>query len=152
MATVKVKFRPSSVNGREGMVYYQVIHNRVARQVATDYKVHTSEWDGKNHRIAKSQSPDRTNFLLSLQEKIRCDTERFRRILATFIWKGVCFSTEDVVTEFKSLTSRLSLFNFMGETNARLRQEAGYAQARLIDMHSPVFCASGTMRMYRLML
>jgi len=143
MATVKVKFRPSSVNGREGMVYYPVIHNRVARQeVAIDYKVHTSEWDGKNHRIAKSQSPDRTNFLLSLQEKIRCDTERFRRILATFIWKGVCFSTEDVVTEFKSLTSRLSLFNFMGETNARLRQEAGYAQARLTGMHSTVSRAS----------
>lgn len=28
MATVKVKFRPSSVDGREGTVYYQVIHGR----------------------------------------------------------------------------------------------------------------------------
>ena len=32
MATVKIKFRPSSVDGREGTVYYQVIHGRVARQ------------------------------------------------------------------------------------------------------------------------
>ena len=31
MATVKIKFRPSSVDGREGTVYYQVIHGRVAR-------------------------------------------------------------------------------------------------------------------------
>lgn len=123
MATVKVKFRPSSVNGREGTVYYQVIHNRVARQVATDYKVYASEWDGKYHRIAKSQSPDRTNYLLSLQEKIRCDTERFNRIIATFMRKGVCFSTEDVVAEFRSLISRLSFFNFMGETIARLRHD-----------------------------
>ena len=29
MATVKIKFRPSSVDGREGTVYYQVIHGRV---------------------------------------------------------------------------------------------------------------------------
>jgi hypothetical protein len=26
MATVKIKFRPSSVDGREGTVYYQVLH------------------------------------------------------------------------------------------------------------------------------
>ena len=37
MATVKVKFRPSSVDGREGTVYYQVIHGRVARQINTSY-------------------------------------------------------------------------------------------------------------------
>ncbi len=124
MATVKVKFRPSSVNGREGTVYYQVIHNRVARQVTTDYKVYECEWDEKNHRIVTSrQSQDRTNFLLSLQENIRCDTERFNHIVADFIRKGVCFSTEDVVTEFKSLTSCLSLFNFMGKTIARLKHD-----------------------------
>lgn len=33
MATVKIKFRPSSVDGKEGTVYYQVIHVRVARQI-----------------------------------------------------------------------------------------------------------------------
>jgi len=123
MATVKVKFRPSSVDGREGTIYYQVIHNRVARLVATDYKVYEYEWDGKSHCIAKSQSPDRTNFLLSLQRKIWCDTKRFNRIITNFMRKGVCFSTEDVVTEFRSLTSRLSLFNFMGETIVRLRHD-----------------------------
>ncbi len=125
MATVKVKFRPSSVDDREGTVYYQVIHNRVARQVATDYKVYACEWDEKHHRIVVSsrQDPDRTDFLLSLQERIRCDTECFNRILANFMRKGVYFSAEDIVTEFKSLTSRLSLFNFMGETIARLRHD-----------------------------
>ena len=30
MASVKVKFRPSTENGREGTLYYQVIHNRVS--------------------------------------------------------------------------------------------------------------------------
>lgn len=39
MASVKVKFRPSSVNGKEGSIYYQVIHNRVVRQIGTDYRI-----------------------------------------------------------------------------------------------------------------
>ena len=38
MATIKVKFRASSVEMKEGSLYYQVIHNRLARQVHTGYK------------------------------------------------------------------------------------------------------------------
>ena len=38
MASVKVKFRPSTIGGKEGTIYYQVIHNRVVRQIYTDYK------------------------------------------------------------------------------------------------------------------
>ena len=32
MASVKVKFRPSSIDGKEGSIYYQVIHKRVERE------------------------------------------------------------------------------------------------------------------------
>lgn len=31
MATIRTKFRPSSVEGREGTLYFQIIHGRVAR-------------------------------------------------------------------------------------------------------------------------
>ena len=31
MATIKVKFRPSTVEDREGSIYYQVIHERKVR-------------------------------------------------------------------------------------------------------------------------
>ena len=47
MASVKVKFRPSSVNGKEGSIYYQVIHNRVVRHIAADLNVHESEWNAE---------------------------------------------------------------------------------------------------------
>ena len=42
MASVKVKFRPSTTTGKEGTIYYQVIHNRVVRQIYTDYKLFAS--------------------------------------------------------------------------------------------------------------
>ncbi len=124
MATAKIKFRPSSANGREGTIYYLVIHNRVARQVATDYKVYACEWDEKYHCIVTSgQSPDRTDYLHSMQEKIRRDIDRLNRIITTFMRKGLYFSAEDIVTEFRSLTSRLSLFNFMRDTISRLKHD-----------------------------
>ena len=59
MATVKVKFRPSSVDGREGTVYYQVIHGRVARQINTSYKLFPAEWSKRIPGLS-SRHPMRT--------------------------------------------------------------------------------------------
>jgi len=44
MASVKVKFRPSTIEGKEGTIYYQIIQNRVIRQLKTDYRIFTDEW------------------------------------------------------------------------------------------------------------
>ena len=38
MTSVKVKFRPSTVIGKMGSIYYQVIHGRMVRQISTNYK------------------------------------------------------------------------------------------------------------------
>ena len=45
MATVKIKFRPSTVDGGQGTIFYQVIHNRVARQQKTGYRLYGYEWN-----------------------------------------------------------------------------------------------------------
>ena len=37
MTSVKVKFRPSTVTGKMGSIYYQVIHGRMVRQISTNY-------------------------------------------------------------------------------------------------------------------
>ena len=42
MASIKLKFRTSSVQEKEGRLYYQVIHNRVARQIHTEYRIYSS--------------------------------------------------------------------------------------------------------------
>lgn len=43
MATVKVKFRASSIPDKEGTLFFQVIHNRVTRQIATGHKIFKRE-------------------------------------------------------------------------------------------------------------
>ncbi len=53
MTSIMIKFRPSTVDGKEGGLYFQIIHNRVVRQLNTDYKVFAEEWDaeaGKRYR------------------------------------------------------------------------------------------------------
>lgn len=51
MATVKVKFRASSVLGTEGTLYYHLIHQRCLRWISTDYHVFPDEWNDKKAAI-----------------------------------------------------------------------------------------------------
>lgn len=51
MASIKVKFRPSTASGREGSIYYQVIHGRIVRQVKTDYRIFDTEWDKRTSAV-----------------------------------------------------------------------------------------------------
>ncbi len=50
MATIRTKFRSSSVEGREGTLYFQVIHEPGGRQISTGYKIFASEWDQRSER------------------------------------------------------------------------------------------------------
>ena len=49
--SVKIKFRASTVSGKAGCVYYQVIHNCVSRQIRTDYRLFPSEWDKRSELV-----------------------------------------------------------------------------------------------------
>ena len=51
MTSIKTKFRPSSVEGKEGSIYFQIIHNRVVRQLNTVYRIFASEWDEEAETI-----------------------------------------------------------------------------------------------------
>ena len=53
MATVKVKFRPSTVADRPGSIVYFITHRRIVRQITTEYKVFPDEWDEKMSKLVK---------------------------------------------------------------------------------------------------
>ncbi len=51
MASIKIKFRPSSVRGKEGVLFLQIIHRRVVRQIVTPYRLHAHEWDAFSQQV-----------------------------------------------------------------------------------------------------
>lgn len=69
MSSVKVKFRPSTINGKEGTIYYQIIKSRVIRQLKTDYRLFSYEWDISAESISFTGSV-RPDYLESLEESI----------------------------------------------------------------------------------
>lgn len=122
MATIKVKFRSPAAPGREGTVWYQIIHNRIARQLLTDYKVYPSEWNENRSTVTTSWKSERKDLILTLRERISRDVERLNRIDRRLGADGLSYTADDLIGEFRRYNSRYSLFNFMESLIAALRQ------------------------------
>ncbi len=73
MASIKVKLRVSSIYGKEGTVYYQIIHQRIVKQISTTYHIKSDEWDSRNDCPIIAGSPERMDELRQLSEDIRHD-------------------------------------------------------------------------------
>ena len=122
MASIKVKFRPSTVTDREGTIYYQVIHERKVRQLLTNYHVFPFEWDEKRSMVTTSQKNERKSFILSIRERIRWDVERLVKIDRKLDTNGLTYTADDVIDEFNRYSHEYSLFNFMEGIIAKLKQ------------------------------
>ena len=122
MATIKVKFRPSTITGREGTIYYQIIHERKVRQFLSDYHVYSSEWDENRSMVTTTQKSDRKSYILSIRERIRWDVERLTKIFRKLESDGLAYTTDDVIDEFNRYANEYSLFNFMEGIIIKLKQ------------------------------
>ena len=124
MASVKVKFRPSTIGGKEGTLYYQVIHNRVVRQIYTDYKLFASEWDCHSeavilHRVPNEQ--ERNNHLLSISSRIRWDKDRLNMIIQALSQSGT-FVADDIGMRFQDNRQEQSFNAYICQQIARLKR------------------------------
>ena len=131
MASVKVKFRPSTIEGKEGTIYYQIIQNRVIRQLKTDYRIFTDEWNEEENCIIVDRS-ERGNLLLSLQERMEWDLKRLDMIIRQLDNRKTGYTADDIIASFQSNTEGQSFFNFMQGIIARLKRWARYARLKII--------------------
>lgn len=122
MASIKVKFRPSTVADHEGTIYYQIIHERKVRQLLTDYKVFRTEWDENRAMVTTTQKSERKSLILSIRERIRWDIERLTKIDRKLDADGISYTAADVIEEFHRYAHEYSLFNFMESIIAKLKQ------------------------------
>lgn len=115
MATVKVKLRASSVNSREGTLYYQVIHDRTARWISTEYKVRKAEWDVENEETITDKTSDasRRAYLMVVNEGVKLGKERIGRAISNLEHKGKSYVADDIVEEYARLASEGGFIFFL---------------------------------------
>ena len=124
MASIKVKYRSSTASGKEGSIYYQIIHGRVVRQIKTDFHVFENEWDNEisSVRIIPKIDEKRKFYLLEVARRIEWDIKRFWAIIAQNDRQGSLYSADSIVEKFNKQTGEQSLFRFMQSIIGQLKQ------------------------------
>ena len=116
MTSVKVKFRPSTVDGKEGRLYYQIIHNSTVRFINTPCKVFPSEWDGKREVVIRpsASADDRRGAVLQrVQEQLTLGRMRLRKIIMSLDDSGLDYTVDDVAAHFREWAQQPTFFAFM---------------------------------------
>lgn len=108
MATIKVKLRTSSVDGRTGVIFYQVTYRGVTRQITTNLRLLPNEWDATHEQVVLG-----TANRSIIQDSIACDTALLKRIIREFEDGRVDYSAGDIVQCYKSKKCNVYVFDFM---------------------------------------
>ena len=124
MATVKIKFRASTQPDKAGTLFYQVIHNRVPRQIYTGYKLFPYEWDATDSRIVIPPDCDagRSGYLSSLREALEAAASRLSGIIARLEKAGVPYHTDKVVELYNAPEDSGCFISFATDLIRRMRQ------------------------------
>lgn len=119
MASIKLKFRPSSVEGREGSLCYQVICGRTIRVVSTPYKIFPDEWDAKSRGVLNKPFSYRANYLEAVRQTTLYDMHRFRSIAQELSVGGVQPLPDVLIEEYRRRSDGITLFGYMGQLVVR---------------------------------
>ncbi len=121
MASIKVKFRPSTVADHEGTIYFQIIHERKTRQILSNYHIFIHEWDEKRQMATTTSISDRRSVIQSICEHIRSDIERLNKIIRKLEHRGWSYTADDIVLEYKRYSKEYTVFNYMETLIDRLK-------------------------------
>lgn len=123
MATIKVKFRPSSLPEKEGVLYYQIIHDRVIRQVKTEYGIYSDEWNNRTSELVHSLLNEKRNsHTHAIQLKIKWDLKRLSKIIEDFKQRSTAYAADEIVSNFANYQKGNTLFSFMEDVITQLKQ------------------------------
>lgn len=108
-----MKLRPSTAQGTEGTLFFQVIHRRVTRTVSTGYHVRPDEWDGALSAVRIAGSPERQAHLQMVASKIKWDLKQLTAIILEKEAAGMQYSADDVVAAYRLLPPCQTWFCFI---------------------------------------
>lgn len=83
MATIKLKFRSSSVPHTPGTLYYQVTHNRKVKYLRTNHHVYNHEWNKQHQTLEVPAKGDRQALLIQMQQQLNDDLKQWTLLITT---------------------------------------------------------------------
>ena len=124
MTRIKIRFRPSTVAGKEGTLYCQVVHGRQVRQLRREYRIFQDEWDERLLCVrTEAGRPGRWAYLAWVQARLSAEKEFIAGVVRRLEESGRTFTAGDVVEAFRAACpAGQGYFSFARQVMARLRE------------------------------
>ena len=130
MATVKLKFRPSSVQSAEGTLYFQVTHKRKVKWLSTGLYVFPHEWDANTATVLVPAAGKRNAVLTLVQSKVELTLRQWKLVLNSMELNHNDFTVEELCDAFNRNPLPKTVFMFLQEqvVNKELMMRHGTAR------------------------
>ncbi len=125
MTSIKLKFRAHTDSTKAGALYFQVIHDRVVKQVKTDYRIYEYEWDKRRGDIVKEFpfSEARNEALKIIRDKIAWEQRKLEQIAKSFENIGRPYTANDIIRRYKeSASDKTTVFEYMRRQWERMKK------------------------------
>ena len=124
MTSIKLKFRTHTDSTKEGALYFQIIHDRVVKQVKTDYRIYSHEWDKQRIEIVKEFpfSEPRNEALKVIRDKVVWEQHKLEQIVKALEDSGRAYTANDIIRRYKEAASdKTTVFEYMRRQSERMK-------------------------------
>lgn len=128
MATVKLKFRPSTVVGKAGVLYYRLCHGQTNKQIITRMRIFPHWWDEEKEELVST--PDNGDVFSKYRRQIENDVTLIRQIIRELDEKKESYTLSDVVSKFHTPTVQATFLSYMEGLILSLKKDGQLGTAR----------------------
>lgn len=122
MATIKLKFRPSTVTGAMGTLYYLVIHKRNVKWISTGHHVFAEEWDEEKAALVIGDDNKRAADLHLMQSALEWEMKQREEVLHDLETSNKNFTLEVLCNAFAGIPKQKTVFVFLQEQVSRQKR------------------------------
>lgn len=131
MTSIKIKFRPSAVKGKEGILYFQITHQRVTRQIATTHRVYAHEWLAAQQCVVTYKGGhDRRQYLDNVTTMLDGELRLLSHVISRYEVCAMPYTADVVANEYRRLHVCHTLMTFMQRVIQHLVQNGQHCTAR----------------------
>jgi site-specific recombinase XerD len=134
MATsIKFKFMPSKIAGKEGIICLQLIHNRKIKVQRTRFRLFQEEWDGQKETVIFGNSETGGHsHLQSVQTGLQMEREQLEKLIRLLEQKSE-YTIDELADLYAANSFNGYLFPFVEYTVKCLKEENRHKTATILQ-------------------
>ena len=123
MTSVRVKFRKSTIKNKEGVLYFQLIHNRKAKLITTRFRIFPYEWDSYSSSIIITNGDEeRLAYLQNAKKNLSSETQQIYNLIS-LMEKRSYYTVKELADFYVNQSFNGYFFSFIKYLTKKLKSE-----------------------------